>query len=558
MAFDSLYNNKIPSLTNRDQDIRSMEPESKLFIYLFGPFQVTHDDHPITHFKSNKVRALLAYLAAESNCHHSRGTLAGLLWPEWPEKEARSNLRYALSDLRTAIGDRNAAPPFLNIFRETIQFNRNSIHWLDVSDFTVLTTKEDNQAVDLLERAVDLYNGDFLEGFSISDSPGFEAWAQQKREHFRLKQIRTLRRITAYYQKTSQFEKALDYARRLLAFEPWNEEGHQQLMGILSRMGRRTEAIAQYEICCQVLKDELNVEPSGQTRKLVEYLLSDNWQSEDLPLKATIAPTAFVAIKCPYRGLSSFREEDASLFYGRQYFIEQLLEQVKKSSPGVGLVGSSGSGKSSVVFAGLIPRLRQEPGWMIASLRPGEHPFYSLAVALQPLVKPYSQEKDRLSASKKLAGHFLESRMDLRTVFEDMKKENNHLEGLLIVVDQFEELFTLCADSERRRQFINCLFSLEGNDGKPDRKPVVVLFVLRADFVGQVLAYRPFIKLLQEFTLMLGGMSRTELCLAIEKPAENAGVLFEPGLVERILDNIGEESGKLPLLEFALTLLWDR
>ena len=89
-----------------------MKPDSKLFIYLFGPFQVMQGNQLNAQFKSNKVRALLAYLAAESNRQHSRGTLAGLLWPEWPEKEARSNLRYALSDLRTAIGDRNAAPPF--------------------------------------------------------------------------------------------------------------------------------------------------------------------------------------------------------------------------------------------------------------------------------------------------------------------------------------------------------------------------------------------------------------------------------------------------------------
>ena len=533
-----------------------MKPDFKLFIYLFGSFQVSQHTHPITQFKSNKVRALLAYLATESNRNHNRGTLAGLLWPEWPEKEARNNLRYTLSDLRTAIGDRNASPPFLNISRETIQFNPDSIHWLDVSEFTELTSNEADLANEHLERAVSLYKGNFLEGFSISDSPGFEVWVLQKREYYRLKQIQTFRRITANYQKTGQFEKALDYARRLLAFEPWNEEGHQQVMGILSRMGRRSEAIAQYDVCYQTLKEELDVEPSMQTRKLVGYLLSDNWQSEVLPLKLVSPPKTCIS-KSPYVGLDSFREDDASIFFGRQYFIEQLLEQVKKSTSAVGLVGFSGSGKSSVVFAGLIPRLRQAPGWKIASFRPGSQPFHSLAVALQPLVKPYSQEKYRHKESKNLAGDFLEGRTDLRSVFEDIRKHSPDLEGLLIVVDQFEELFTLCADSEIHRQFINYLFSFEGTEGKLDHEAIVVLFVLRADFVGQALAYRPFIGLLQESTLMLGGMSRSELCLAIEKPAENAGVFFEPGLVERILDNIGEESGKLPLLEFALTLLWD-
>ena len=97
-----------------------------LSLSLLGPFQVTLDRHLIKEFKSNKVRALLAYLAVEADRPHGRETLAGLLWPDWPNRDAMSNLRYALSDLRRVIGDRDAIPPFLLISRQSIQFNKAS------------------------------------------------------------------------------------------------------------------------------------------------------------------------------------------------------------------------------------------------------------------------------------------------------------------------------------------------------------------------------------------------------------------------------------------------
>ena len=111
-----------------------------LSLSLLGPFQATLEGEPITGFESNKVRALLAYLAVEAYGRrpgeHSRQALAGLLWPDKPERAALANLRNALSNLRTAIGDRDASPPYLKITRETILFNLTSDHWLDVAAFS--------------------------------------------------------------------------------------------------------------------------------------------------------------------------------------------------------------------------------------------------------------------------------------------------------------------------------------------------------------------------------------------------------------------------------------
>lgn len=147
-----------------------------LTLSLLGPFQVTLDRRPVTGFASDKVRALLAYLAVEADCPHRRQALAGLLWPEWPESTARTYLRNALSNLRQIIGDHHAEPPFLLITRETLQFNAASDHWLDVSAFTDQLARHstDQPTVHQLEGAIALYRGPFLEGFSLKDSLAFE------------------------------------------------------------------------------------------------------------------------------------------------------------------------------------------------------------------------------------------------------------------------------------------------------------------------------------------------------------------------------------------------
>ena len=165
---------------------------ARLSLSLLGPFQATLDGEPIASFRANKVRALLAYLAVEAHRDprgHPRQALAGLLWPDKPERAALTNLRTALATLRLAIGDRAAigdrdpahtergTPLFLQITRETIQFNPASDHWLDVTTFqTLVETTADQPAHQQLERAITLYRGDLLEGFFVRDCPQFEDW----------------------------------------------------------------------------------------------------------------------------------------------------------------------------------------------------------------------------------------------------------------------------------------------------------------------------------------------------------------------------------------------
>ena len=155
---------------------------ARLSLSLLGSFRVDLDGQPATEFESDKVRALLAYLAVESDRPHRRETLAGLLWPERPESNARQNLSQTLFKLRRAIRDREAAPPFLLISASAIQFNPESDHRTDVRAFSEPISACENHrharlevcdsCMDRLRRALAAYNGGFLEGFSLAHFPG--------------------------------------------------------------------------------------------------------------------------------------------------------------------------------------------------------------------------------------------------------------------------------------------------------------------------------------------------------------------------------------------------
>jgi DNA-binding SARP family transcriptional activator len=209
-----------------------------LSIALLGPFQATLGGQPITTFRSDRVRALLAYLAVEAARPHARDTLAALLWPDWPQEYARSSLRSALANLRQAIGDAepssarsraslgdaDADPPFLLITRETIQFNRESDHSLDVRALLEAAAPGQSTpaALEAVRGASALYRGDFLEGFSIPDSAAYEEWAAQERESLRKQALGLLHHLAEVSLDHGDGLGAESYARRCLQLDPWD------------------------------------------------------------------------------------------------------------------------------------------------------------------------------------------------------------------------------------------------------------------------------------------------------------------------------------------------
>jgi len=253
-----------------------------LAIALLGPFQATLDGQLITTFKSDKVRALLAYLAVEGDRPHARDTLAALLWPDWPEAYARSSLRFALANLRTCIGDSDATPPHLLITRETLQFNRESDHSLDLAAIVAapVTGPLDADALERLRAAIELYRGDLLEGFSLPDSAPFEEWTAQERESLRQQARTLLHRLAGHDLERGEYAEAESYARRSLALEPWDEEAHRHLMRVLALRGDRSAALGQYEACRTALAEELGVEPEPETARLTERIRAGELRPE--------------------------------------------------------------------------------------------------------------------------------------------------------------------------------------------------------------------------------------------------------------------------------------
>jgi predicted ATPase/DNA-binding SARP family transcriptional activator len=253
-----------------------------LALSLLGPFQATLDGQPITGFESDKVRALLAYLAIESDRPHRRQALAGLLWSERTERSARQNLSQALFNLRRAIHDSEAEPPFLTVTRQTLQFNRLSDHWLDVEAAQALLDPCEEhphrhldmcgKCLDRFSQAVTLCGGSFLEGFSLSDSVAFEEWSLLQREHCHRRLIGVLQRLADCLERRREYGRALQYARHRAELEPWSESAHQQVMRLLALNGRRSAALAQYRLCRRALAEELGAEPKPETVALYERI----------------------------------------------------------------------------------------------------------------------------------------------------------------------------------------------------------------------------------------------------------------------------------------------
>jgi DNA-binding SARP family transcriptional activator len=308
---------------------------AKLCVWLLGPFQVTVAGEVVTGFATDKGRALLAYLMVERDRPHRREALAGLLWPDYPEEAARASLRVALANVRQVIGDRDAPEKgYLEVSRQTIQFNGESDTWSDVATFeasvetaTAADESGDPSAIERLEQAVALYRGDFLEGFTVADSEPFEHWALLTREGLERRALRALGRLVNQYEASGELGRALELAWRQVEMDPWRETAQCRLLRLLARAGQRGAAVAQYEAYCERLR-ELEGRPSEQMQGLYEQLLEGEVPAIPASGVKMVGRAPRQVGPCPYRGLAAFREADAAFFFGREGFIERLHEAV--------------------------------------------------------------------------------------------------------------------------------------------------------------------------------------------------------------------------------------
>ncbi|NEP39382.1 MAG: hypothetical protein F6K25_18340 [Okeania sp. SIO2G4] len=256
---------------------------------------------------------------------------------------------------------------------------------------------------------------------------------------------------------------------------------------------------------------------------------------------------------CPYKGLAYFdcTEEDARYFYGRTALTDELLEKVRVGNF-LAVLGASGSGKSSVVRAGLLyqlqlgRRLSGSESWQIKIFHPGEHPLNSLALAFLDSELSDIERATQLAQAQELIKKGSEGLRQIISVADTPK--------LVLVVDQFEEAFTLCQDTSERQQFFACLF-----DALPKTDKLCLVLTMRADFFSKCIEqeYSGLAQLMQQHGVVVMGMSEEELRKAIVEPAKQVDLEIESALVEQILADVADAPGYLPLLQYTLTRLWE-
>ncbi|MEH2408609.1 nSTAND1 domain-containing NTPase [Nostoc sp.] len=245
--------------------------------------------------------------------------------------------------------------------------------------------------------------------------------------------------------------------------------------------------------------------------------------------------------ECPYQGLKAFEAEQKQFFFGRKQVVRKILEKLAQK-PFVPIIGPSGSGKSSVVQAGLIPELDDSVWQILPPIKPGFQPLQELRGVLKAFFQ--GAKKERL-----LSELITNEPNPLPVILEHL----TGAEKFLLVVDQFEELFTVSVAEDKQR-FIELLTQVvEMTDSR-----LKVVITMRADFLEPCLDYPSLNKLIENQLVLMPRITGVDLKQTITEPAKLQGHSVEEKLVLKILEDVGKEPGYLPLMEFALTRLWEK
>lgn len=268
---------------------------ARLSIRSLGPFQVTLDGLVVEGFHSDKVRALLVYLAMEPDRPHRREALAGLLWPGYPERSARHSLSQALHGLRQVLSQ-ELAGDLLDVTSQAIRWRSDERCQVDAEALLncadicqqqdPAAANQDDRYASTLEDGIDRYAGPFMEGFSLADSAAFEDWLVAQRDACRNAAIEALAWLAAHHEALGEPGRGLVHAQRWLALDPLDEAAHRWVMRLLAASGQRSTALAHYERCCALLREELGVEPESETEGVYQAILQGQQQSHPRPRHA--------------------------------------------------------------------------------------------------------------------------------------------------------------------------------------------------------------------------------------------------------------------------------
>jgi predicted ATPase/DNA-binding SARP family transcriptional activator len=323
---------------------------SGLALYLLGsPRTLLNDDE--IQIGRRKAVALLAYLAV-TNRSHSREALATFLWPEYDQSHALAYLRRVLSELNKSLGESS-----LEVDRETVSLGPASL-WSDVAEFRkhlAVYKFHDHHALEMceicvphLEHAVNLYQGDFLEGFTLRDSAAFDEWQFFLAEELRRDLSSSLERLVHWHNNKTNYEVAISYARRWLALDPLHEPAHRCLMLLYAEIGQKAAALRQYQLCAQLLGEELGMAPSEETTSLYKHI---RFSTEIKPDQELAPARVDIPLADEHRPLNNLPVLLSS-FIGREKEIREVRTMMLR--PDVRLLtltGPGGTGKTRLSLA---------------------------------------------------------------------------------------------------------------------------------------------------------------------------------------------------------------
>ena len=484
---------------------------------VLGPLEVSQAGGEPLPIAGSKERTILACLVARAGRVVPVEDLIEELWGDHPPRTPERTLISYVSRLRRELQSRRSPGSNVDviIFRADGYTLESDGHEIDAVSFEQLAV-EGHRLLDaghpakadpVLEEALGLWRGTAYQGYRYT---GFGAAEGDRLDELRRTATEDLIDARLAGADPGQLVPELE---AMVREEPLRERRWGQLMVALYRGGRQAEALQAFARAREVLVGELGIEPGPELQRLQAAILSHDPELERgrPPPAEPVRPTDV----CPYKGLARFETVDADFFFGREQVVAEAIGHLVEGRF-LALIGPSGSGKSSLLRAGLMHALGSGalPGsdrWAYSAIRPGNHPLDALGDAL-----------------------------------------NERQERSMLAVDQFEEIFTACSDVGERTAFLDAITEAAAAPGGA----TTIVIAMRADFYGRCAEHRGLASLLASHQILVGPMDADELRRAIELPAQRADLTVEGQLTDSLVSDTAGQPGGLPLLSTALLELW--
>lgn len=511
-----------------------------------GPVVVSRDGEQVD-LGSPRQKAVIALLLVHHGQVLSTDRILEELWGD--ESDGKLNaLRVYVSRLRAALdpdrgrGEQSVLETVGSGYRLNVDAGEFDVEAFErrAAEGRSLLSSDPAGAATELRAALDLWRG-----------TAFEDYADQEFAHFESVRLGDARIDALEDRIEADLACGLDgevvsELELLRQQHPLRERLVEYQALALYRSGRAAEALRAIGRFRRHVGDELGIDPSPRLLRLEEHVLLHDEKIQSRRPAPELGAKRRAAN--PFKGLRAFGTDDASTFFGRDALTAEILRNLGRGQRLIALVGASGSGKSSVVRAGLIPALAKgaiggSDRWLVASMLPGAHPFAELDAALlrSTMNAPASLGEQLRDGDAGLLGAALRI----------LPGDDSHL---VLIIDQFEELFTLVDDPAVRERFLSNLVTAVDD---PHRR-ISVVITLRADFYAHQLSHPEFGARLGAGIVNVTQLTAEELEAAALRPAQEQGVSFEPALLGQLIADVGNQPGALPLFQYALTELFDR